>query len=127
MFAGAATFDADSWRFRPALPDGSVTGGAEGDIVNCESVLDKKGQSICVFVFPPFYEGNSLCPPGVPGCIWEESRSGPRRRSLFRSGIRNAGRSDIDASRRTRLAGPDPEFAVLVSHPSFGPPLPGET
>ncbi len=54
----------------------------------------------------------------------KESRSGPRRRSLFRSGIRNAGRSDIDASRRTRLARPDPEFAVLVSHPSFGPPFP---
>ena len=51
-----------------------------------------------------------------------DRRSGPRRRSLFRSRIRNAGRSDIDASRRTRLAGPDPEFAVLVSHPSFGPP-----
>src|SRR5271157_2403813 len=51
-------------------------------------------------------------------------RADPRRRSLFRSGIRNAGRSDIDASRRTRLAGPDPEFAVLVSHPSFGPPFP---
>ena len=51
-------------------------------------------------------------------------RSGPLRRSLFRSRIRNAWRSDIDASRRTRLAGPDPEFAVLVCHPSFGPPFP---
>src|SRR5208337_4300295 len=54
----------------------------------------------------------------------KESRSGPRRRSLFRSETRNAGRSDIDASWRTRLAGPDPEFAVLVSHPSFGPTFP---
>jgi hypothetical protein len=62
--------------------------------------------------------------PWGPRVHREESRSGPRRRSLFRSGIRNAGRSDIDASWRTRLAGPDPEFAVLVSHPSFGPPFP---
>src|SRR5271157_118507 len=54
----------------------------------------------------------------------KESSSGPRRRSLFRSEIRDAGRSDIDASRRTRLAGPDPEFAVLVCYPSFGPPFP---
>src|SRR5208337_2721948 len=51
-------------------------------------------------------------------------RADPGRagRSLFRSEIRDAGRSDIDASRRTRLAGPDPGFAVLVSHPSFGSP-----
>jgi hypothetical protein len=62
--------------------------------------------------------------PWGPRVHREESRSGPRRRSLFRSGIRNAGRSDIDASWRTRLAGPDPEFAVLVSHPSFGPTFP---
>src|SRR5271165_1152345 len=52
----------------------------------------------------------------------KESRSAPE--VVVPSGIRNARRSDIDASRRTRLAGPDPEFAVLVSHPSFGPPFP---
>jgi len=51
-------------------------------------------------------------------------RSGPLRRSLFRSRIRNAWRSDTDASRRTRLAGLDPWSAVLVCHPSSDPPFP---
>ena len=53
----------------------------------------------------------------------EPRRSGPRRRSIFRSRIRNAGRSDIDASRRTRLAGPDPVRRARV--PSIvRPPFP---
>jgi len=59
---------------------------------------------------------------GLPSKPRRPRRPGPRRRSLVRSRIRNVGQSDTDASRRTRLAGSDLEFAVLVCHPSFGPP-----
>ncbi len=63
-------------------------------------------------------------PTGLPLKPRKPRRSGPRRRSLFRSRIRNAWRSDTDASRRTRLAGLDPGFGVLVCHPSSAPPFP---
>ena len=59
---------------------------------------------------------------GLPSKPRRPRRPGPRRRSLVRSRIRNAGQSDIGVSRRTRLAGPDPEFAVLVCRPSFSSP-----
>jgi len=54
-------------RFRNGVtPIGQGRGGrAEGDIVNCESVLSKMGSLSVSPYSPPFYEGNSLCPPGT--------------------------------------------------------------
>ena len=58
-------------------------------------------------------------PPPKSGEPADPGRAGGR---CSVSRIRNAGRSDIGASRRTRLAGLDPGFAVLVCHPSSAPP-----